>query len=89
MTNYSKETEKAKIIIGHALLIQNYQKTGILDRQTALEKYKLFNARYPEYNSDMCKAALVTKSLILIDKASDFEIVNNLRLQLVWLQGKS
>lgn len=89
MTNYSKETEKAKIIIGHALLIQNYRNTGILDRQTALEKYKLFNARYTEYNSDMCKAALVTKSLIPIDKASDFEIVDNLILQLVWLQGKS
>lgn len=89
MPNFSEEIEKLTIIIGHSSLIQNYQQTGILDRQNALKKYKSFNARYPRYMSDVAKAASATNSSILIDEARDSVIANNLMLQLGWLQGKS
>lgn len=89
MTNFSEEIEKSTIIMEHASLIQNYQQTGMLDRQNALKKYKSFNARYPRYMSDIAKAASATNSSILIDEATDSVIANNLILQLRWLQGKS
>ena len=87
MQNLFKDIDKDKIISEHHSIIQNYNKTGFLDRENAINKYIDFNRKYPEYNSKKEIVATVTNSSIKIDFATNDVIVDNLKAQLSWLVG--
>lgn len=87
MQNLFKDIDKDKIIIEHHSIIQNYNKTGFLDRENAINKYIDFNRKYTEYNSKKEIVAAVTNSSIKIDFATNDVIIDNLKAQLSWLVG--
>ena len=87
MQNPFKDNEKDKTIAEHATIIINYKKTSLLDRQYAIEKYKEFNRKYPDFNIQQTNANLITNNIIRIDDASNDVIVGNLYSQLLWLAG--
>lgn len=84
MQELLRTIEKTKSIADHISIILKYQQTGLLDRLRALEVYKSFNINHTEYNIVMHTNAVITNSLIQIDLATDAEIIDNLKKQIIW-----
>lgn len=83
-----KKIDEAKTTSEHEAIILKYQKTGVLDRDDAIKKYKDFNSAHPEYYASMTVAATASGSSVPIDNVSDNVIVGNLQAQLAYLTGK-
>lgn len=80
-----KDTDKEKTIAEHTLIILNYKKTGLLDRENAIAKFKDFNTKYPDYNISQTTVNIMKNTLIHIESATDDVIAGNLYSQLSWL----
>ena len=87
MGNPFEEVDKQKTITEHTSIILSYQRTGFLDREKAIKKYKDFNSTHSEYNAFVNTAGTITNTLISIDMAENEIIITNLKQQLLWLVG--
>lgn len=87
MQNPFKDIDKEKIIEEHSSIICNYNKTGFLDRENAIEKYIAFNKKYYEYYSKKEVIITATNTSIKINDATNDVIIDNLKSQLLWLTG--
>lgn len=83
-----KQLDDAKTAAEHESIILRYQRTGELDRDDAIKKYKDFNDAHPDYYVSMTTIATVSSSAELIDNVPDNVIVGNLTAQLAYLAGK-
>ena len=88
MQNYVSDANKAKIIKEHSDIIVKYYKTGEFDRSDALRKFKTFNIENADYCATSNAIFAARNVLTSIDTCTNNDIVENLKLQLVWLAGK-
>ena len=91
--NNLQQTQKlcddAKTMAEHQYIIITYRSTGKLDRQDAIEKYREFNRSHPEYIAGVNMQGAIFHNVLPMENLSDFDIVRNLQLQLLYLGGKN
>lgn len=91
MHKVKKEKDDAKTVAEHAEIILRYQKTGYLDRDDAIKKYKKFNDDHLDYYVLMRAATASAGTAVYIEdeRIPESVIVGNLNQQLLWLTGKN
>lgn len=78
-----------KTVLEHECIIDRYLKTGFLDRNDAIEKYKKFNDTHKEYLLRVNIEGAILHNTTQMENLSDFDIIYNLQLQLKYLGGKN
>lgn len=91
MNNYHtiNQTDEEQTAAEHEAIILHYLKTGELDRDDAIKKYRNFNYTHYEYYTGISVAATATNSLCPIENLPNNAIVDNLNAQLFYLTGKN
>ena len=85
----SQEAKDAKTLAEHKAIIWHYLRTGDLDKQNALEKYRQFEEDHPDYEGfKKMKSALTRNPIVPLEPTTDDVIVGNLNEQFKYLSGK-
>lgn len=84
-----KMFDDAKTMAEHEHIIMTYRSTGKLDREDAIKKYNDFNHSHLEYKASVKIQGTIFHNVAPMENLSDFDIVRNLQLQLLYLGGKN
>ena len=89
MNQATKNEKDAKTVAEYESIIRRYRKTGCLDRQDALNKYRQFNCEHPDYFTMMNTVAVAHNNSANLETVQDSVIVSNLNAQVMYLCGKN
>lgn len=88
MTNTFKNIDEKQTIYEHSKIINNYKKSGQIDRDDAIKKYNDFNRKHPDYYSNLNFVTSIYNTKINITETDNNTLIANLEAQLLWLLGK-
>lgn len=88
MTNTFKNIDEKQTVYEHSKIINNYKKSGQIDRDDAIKKYNDFNRKHPDYYSNLNFVTSISNTKINITETDNNTLIANLEAQLLWLLGK-
>lgn len=88
MTNTFKNINEKQTVYEHSKIINNYKKSGQIDRDDAIKKYNDFNRKHPDYYSNLNFVTSISNTKINITETDNNTLIANLEAQLLWLLGK-
>ncbi len=83
------KADKWKTLLEHELIILQYYKTGILDRDHAISVYQNFSAKNFDYRVCVQMETSIKQNSLDITMASNDQIIYNLNRQFLYLTGRS
>ncbi len=81
--------DNTKTIRDYKNIINEYNKTGNIDRDETISKYSDFIAKNPDYYSVLFAGVLIGEQLVQIENSSNDILINNINSQLKYLELKT
>ncbi len=84
-----KLVDDVKTLAEHEAIILRYKRTGLLDRERAIQVYQEFCVKNPGYAAAVLAQTAVRHNGVDLAMASDDVIVGNLNQQIMYCGGKN
>lgn len=88
MINTFKNIDEEQTVYEHSKIIDNYKKSGQIDRDDAIKKYNDFNRKHPDYYLTLNFVTSISNTKINIIETDNNTLIENLKAQLLWLLRK-